>query len=131
MNLDSVILLIVQIVTLLCISAVCVLLIIVLIRVREVLTAFERDVKEVTSRAIPVLENMEFITNRVRNITETIDDQVMIVQESIGSMKEMADNIVALERKVQERVEGPILDTIGFVAAVLKGFRTFLDRVKA
>ena len=128
---DSVLLLIAQIVALLCVSAVCIYLIVVLMRVREVLTAFEKDMREVTSRAIPVLENMEFITNRVRNITETIDDQVMIVQQSIGSMKEMADNIVALERKVQERVEGPILDTLGFVAAVLKGFRTFIDRVRA
>jgi len=128
---DSVLLPIAQIVALLSVSAVCIYLIVVLIRVRDVLTAFERDMKEVTSRAIPVLENMEFITNRVRNITETIDDQVMIVQQSIGSMKEMADNIVALERKVQERVEGPILDTLGFVAAVLKGFRTFIDRVRA
>lgn len=131
MNLDSVLLLVAQIIALLCVSAVCIYLVILLIRVREVLTAFEKDVKEVTARALPVLENMEFITNRVRNITETIDDQVMIVQESIGSMKEMADNIVALERKVQERVEGPILDTLGFVAAVLKGFRTFIDRVRA
>ena len=128
---DPVLLLIAQIVALLSVSAVCIYVIVVLIRVREVLNSFEKDMKEVTSRAIPVLENMEYISHRVRNITETIDDQVMIVQQSIGSMKEMADNIVALERKVQERVEGPILDTIGFVAAVLKGFRTFLDRVRA
>jgi uncharacterized protein YoxC len=128
---DPVLLLIAQIVALLAVSAVCIYLIVVLLRVRDVLNSFEKDMKEVTTRAIPVLENMEFITHRVRNITETIDDQVMIVQQSIGSMKEMADNIVALERKVQERVEGPILDTIGFVAAILKGFRTFLDRVRA
>lgn len=128
---DPVLLLIAQIVALLSVSAVCIYLIVVLLRVREVLTAFEKDMKEVTSRAIPVLENMEYISSRVRNITETIDDQVVIVQQSIGSMKEMADNIVALERKVQERVEGPILDTLGFVAAVLKGFRTFIDRVRA
>ncbi len=128
---DSVLLPIAQIVALLSVSAVCIYLIIVLIRVRDVLTAFEKDMKDVTARAIPVLDNMEFITNRVRNITETIDDQVMVIQQSIGSMKEMADNIVALERKVQERVEGPILDTLGFVAAVLKGVRTFIDRVRA
>jgi uncharacterized protein YoxC len=128
---DSVLLMIAQIVALLCVSAVCIYLVVVLVRVRELMTAFERDMKEVTSRAIPILENMESITNRVRNITETIDDQVMIVQQSIGSLKEMADNIVAMERKVQERVEGPILDTLGFVAAVLKGFRTFVDRVRA
>jgi uncharacterized protein YoxC len=120
-----------QIVALVAVSAVCVYLIIVLVRVKEVLNTFERDMKDVTSRAIPVLENMEHITSRVRSVSESIDDQVLIVQESIGSMKEMADNIVALERKIQERVEGPILDTVGFIAAVIKGFRTFFDRVRA
>jgi uncharacterized protein YoxC len=124
-------LVIAQILALLCVSAVCIFLIIVLLRVREVLASFERDMKEVTTRALPVLDNMEFITSRVKGITESIDDQVLVVRESIGSMKEVADNIVALERKVQERIEGPILDTIGFLAAIFKGVRTFFERVRA
>jgi uncharacterized protein YoxC len=128
---SSFVLMTAQIIALVCVSAVCIYLIIVLLRLKEVLTSFETDLKDVTARTLPVLENMEYITSRVRNITESIDDQVTIVQESIGSMKEMADNIVALERRVQERVEGPILDTLGFVAAVLKGVRTFFARVRA
>ena len=91
----------------------------------------EKDFKEMTTRAVPVLENMEFITARLKSITENVDDQVMIARESISSIREVADNIVALERRVQERIEGPILDTVGFVAAVLKGVRTFVERVRA
>ncbi len=120
-----------QILALLCLSALCIYLIVVLLRVRSVLDGIEKDFKEMTTRAVPVLENMEFITSRVKSITESVDDQVLIVRESISSMKDVADNIVALERRVQERVEGPILDTIGFVAAVLKGVRTFVERVRA
>lgn len=128
---ESLFLVTLQMVALAAVSAVCVYLIIVLIRVKEVLNSFEKDMKDVASRAVPVLENMEHITSRVRNISESIDDQVYTVQQSIGSMKEMADNIVALERRIQERVEGPLLETIGFAAAVVKGFRTFFDRVRA
>jgi len=124
-------LVIAQILALLCISGVSVYLIIVLLRVRDVLTSFEKDMKEMTARTLPVLDNMEYITSRVRSITESIDDQVMIVRESIGSMKEVADNIVALEKRVQERIEGPILDTIGLIAAIFKGVRTFVERVRA
>ena len=54
-----------------------------------------------------------------------------MVRESISSVKQVADNVVELERKVQERIEGPILDTVAFVAATIKGFRTFLERVRA
>jgi uncharacterized protein YoxC len=120
-----------QILALLCLSALCVYLIIVLLRVREILINVEKDLKEMTSRALPVLENVEFITARVKSISENIDDQILIVRESIASVKQVADNVVELERKVQDRIEGPILDTVAFVAAVFKGVRTFMDRVRA
>jgi uncharacterized protein YoxC len=128
---SNAILVIVEIVALLCLSAACIYLILVLIRLKDMLVGMEKDMKEITSRVLPVLENMEFITARVKSITENIDDQVMMVRDSIGSVKEIADNIVAIERKVQERIEGPILDSVAFVAALLKGVRTFFDRVRA
>lgn len=128
---DSPVLVIAIIVALLCISALCVYLILVLIRLKDMLLGMEKDLKEVTSRVLPVLENMEYITARVKSITENIDDQVMIVRDAIGSVREIADNIVAIERKVQERIEGPILDSVAFVAALVKGVRTFFDRVRA
>lgn len=126
----DIVLTIALIIALICLSAACIYLIVVLVRVRDILSGVEKDIKEVTARALPVLDNMEYITARVKSITENIDDQVMIVRESIGSVREVTDNIVALERKVQERIEGPILDTVAFVAAVFKGLRTFVDRVR-
>ncbi len=125
------VLIIAQIVALLCLSALCVYMIVVLLRVRDIMTSVESDVREMTSRAVPVLENMEYITSRVKNITDSIDDQVADVRESIESVRLVADNVVELERKIQDRIEGPILETVGFVAAVFKGVRTFVDRVRA
>jgi len=128
---SNTILIIVEILALLCLSAVCIYLILVLVRLKDMLAGVEKDMKEITSRVLPVLENMEYITARVKSITENIDDQVMIVRDSIGSVREVADSIVALERKVQERIEGPILDSVAFVAALFKGVRSFLDKVRA
>lgn len=122
---------VVQILALLCLSALCIYLIVVLLRVKVILGAVEKDMKEMTARAIPILENMEFITARVKSIAENIDDQVMIVRESISSVKQIADNITALERKVQDRIEGPILDSVAFVASVFNGVRTFFERIRA
>ena len=124
-------LVIAQIFALLCLSALCIYLIVVLLRVRDILAGVEKDLKEMTSRALPILENMEFITSRVKSIAENIDDQVMIVRESISSIRQVADNVVQLERRVQDRIEGPILETVAFVAALFKGVRTFVERVRA
>lgn len=124
-------LLIAQIVALVAVTGVCVFLVIVLIRVKEMLVNIERDIKAVTERTMPVLENIDYISSRVKNITDNIDDQVLMVRESMGAIREIADNVVELERKVQSRIEGPILDTVAFVAALFKGVKTFSERLRA
>jgi uncharacterized protein YoxC len=124
-------LVIAQLLALLGVTAVCIVLIVVLVRVKEMLTSIERDVKAVTERTMPVLENIDYISSRIKNITDNIDDQVLLVRESVGSMREIADNVVELERKIQARIEGPILDTVAFVAALFKGVRTFTERLRA
>jgi uncharacterized protein YoxC len=125
------VLLVAQIVALVAVTAVCVFLIVVLVRVKEVLTNIERDIKGVTERTMPVLENIDYISARLKSITDNIDDQVLMVRESVGSIREIADNIVALERKVQAQIEGPMLDTVAFIAAIVKGFRAFTQRLRA
>lgn len=120
-----------QVIALLSVSALCIYLIFVLIRVREVLSNLEKDVKDVTTRAVPILENMEYITTRVRGIADSLDDQIGTVREAIASAKSIAESVVAFERRVQDRVEGPILESLAFAAAILKGFRAFADRFRA
>lgn len=124
-------LIIVQIVALLCLSALSVYLIVVLVRVREILSSVESDVKELSSKAIPVFANLEVITDKVKNVTMNIDEQVEGVRESIQSMKEIADNMVTFERRIQERVEEPVLEAVSFLAAAVKGVRTFIERVRS
>ena len=125
------VLVIAQILALLCLSALCVYLIVVLIRLRDVLSGFEKDMKELTARAIPVLDNMEYITGRVRGITDSIDDQLSSVRESLASVRSIAENVMAFERRVQERVEGPILEGVAVIAGVFKGLRAMVERFRS
>jgi len=56
---------------------------------------------------------------------------VQAISESFASVKAIADNIVDMERRVQARVEGPLLESLGTVAAIIKGARTFVQRLRA
>ena len=120
-----------QIIALGCLSALCIYLITVLVRVRSILTVVETDLKRLSDSAIPVLENLEVITEKVKNVTENIDEQVEIVKQSINSVKEIAENIVSFERRIQERIEEPVMETVGTFAAVFKGIRTFIASMRA
>ena len=122
---------IVQTVALVAVAAFCIAGLLILIRLRKILTGFGQNISDVSSRAVPVLENLEFITARLKSITESIDDQVTLVGDSLGSIRDVTDSIVALERKVQEQIEGPILESLAFIGALLKGFKTFMDRLRS
>lgn len=122
---------IIQVLSNLALIVLCVYLVVVLVRVRSILQVVERDVKDLSGRAAPILDNIEVITDKVRNVTENIDDQVELVKESINAVREIADNVVDFERRVQSRIEEPVLESIGTIAAVVKGVRTFFVRLRA
>ena len=125
------VLVLMEIVTLAIVSALAVYLIVVLVRVRSILIMVEKDLHELSTRAIPVLENIEVITQKARAITENIDDQVEAFRTAIDGLREMVDNVTEFERRLQERIEEPILDTVGTIAAVIKGCQAFFARLRA
>ena len=124
------ILVVVQIFALVCLSVLCIFLISLLARFKTFLTGVEKDLKEISAKAIPVFENLEIITEKVKSVTESIDSQVELVRHSINSIKEITDNIANFERRVQARIEEPVLETVSILAAFLKGIRTFVDRMR-
>ncbi len=120
-----------EIIALAALTVVCIYLLSVLIRLRNVLAVVEEDVREVSAKVIPVLENLEVITEKVKNVAESIDEQVESVKDSIHSVKEIAENIVRFERQIQDRIEEPVLETVGTFTAIFKGVRTFVARMRA
>ena len=119
-----------QIILVLSLSALAVYLVVVLSKVRAILGHIETDVKEISVRVIPVLENMEVITSKLRSITANFDDQMTIVKSSVQSIKEIADNIVDFQRRVQERIEAPVLEVAGIVGSVVRGIAAFINRLR-
>jgi len=123
-------LMIYQIILVLALTALALYLVVVLTKVKSMLGQIENDVKEVSTRLIPVLENMEVITSKLRSITANVDDQITIVKSSVQSIKEIADRIVEFERQVQERVEAPVLEVAGIVGSVVRGIAAFINRLR-
>ncbi len=71
------------------------------------------------------------LAQKARAIAENIDDQVESFRTSIDGLREMVDSVTEFERRLQERIEEPILDTVGTIAAVIKGFQAFFARLRA
>jgi hypothetical protein len=95
-----------------------------------ILSGLRRDVTEFVQRAKPVLENLAFITERLKSTAQKIDDHVDIVKSSLTSLKNVADNVLVLEERVQQRLEEPILQVASIIGAIVSSVGVFFDRFR-
>jgi uncharacterized protein YoxC len=112
-------------------SALCIYLIFTLSKLRETLDTLQKDIQEISRNTLPVLDNLKVITDKFRNISENVDDQIGILRTSVESIREVVDNIVSFEYSIQEKIEGPVMEAFSFIAAVVKGFKAFAQKLKS
>ncbi len=113
----------VQLIALLSLTALSIYLIVIL-------SGLRRDVSEFVQRAKPVLENLAFITEKLKSTAQKIDDHVDIVKSSLNSLKNVADNVLVLEERVQQRLEEPILQVASIIGAIVSSVGVFFDRFR-
>ncbi len=118
------------IIALLSVSALSVYLIVTLIRVRDILNQIEHDVKEVSAKALPVLDNLEVITTRIKNVTENIEEQIEVVGHTIRSIRGITDNVVDFQQRLQEKVQEPVFEALNVLSAMVRGIRGLVERVR-
>jgi uncharacterized protein YoxC len=123
--------LVVASVALLAIAAASIYSIILMRDAKKVLNQMEVSVREISETSRPLLENSGVITGKVREIVESVDGEVTNVKMAVDSFVEAVQEIVDLERKVKSKIEDPIMDTAGYLAALTKGVRVFLRVLKS
>ena len=111
----------VQVVALVSLTALCVYLMVAL-------SGFRRDLAEFVRHSKPVLENLAFITERLKSTAQKIDDHVDIVKGSLNSLKNVADNVLLLEERVQQQLEEPILQVASVLGAIVSSVGSLIER---
>lgn len=123
------ILLIAQIVVLIALAAFASYFIVVLVRVKDILVEVETNVKQVSAKLLPTLDNMEVITAKLRVVLENFDDQMVMLRSSVETIKDVADNVSLFERRIQETIESPIMEVMNTIGGIIRGFSSFITRV--
>jgi ABC-type transporter Mla subunit MlaD len=114
----------VQVVALVSLTALCVYLIMAL-------SGFRRDLAEFVQHSKPVLDNLAFITEKLKSTAQKIDDHVDIVKSSLNSLKSVADNVLLLEERVQQQLEEPILQVASVLGAIVSSVGGLFDRFRS
>ncbi len=119
-----------QLIALVCVSALCIYLIVVLARLKDVLTALQKNMAEFNVYAKPVLENLLFITEKFRSVATKVDDQVNIMKSSLESIRLAAENVVAFEQRVQQWLEEPIFRVTSAFSGLVNGIVSWFEGVR-
>ena len=114
----------VQAVALISLSSLCIYLIVAL-------SGLRRDLAEFVQRSKPVLDNLAFITERLKSTAQRIDDHVDIVKSSLMSLKNVADNVLMLEERVQQTIEEPILQVASILGAIVSSVASLFERIRS
>ena len=118
------------IIGLLAFAVLCIYLIFTVSKIRDLVIKLQEDISELNRNAIPLVENLKIISHKVKNISENVDDQITILKSSVESIRDMTDNIVSFEKKVQYEVEGPVMEAVSFVSALVKAVQAFVAKMK-
>ncbi|MDE3058772.1 MAG: hypothetical protein KGJ59_12535 [Bacteroidota bacterium] len=121
---------VVQIVALLCVAALAIYAVVILVKVKDILSHVETEVKGVSVRVTPVLENMEVITSKLRSITDTVDEEVTIVKRSVETLQTVSSTIVDFEQRILDKIETPVLDVAGTIGSVISVAAKVLKRLR-
>ena len=109
-----------KIAALLSASALCIYLIVVLIRLKAVLETFQHEIVELNKYLKPLLENLTIVSDKMRAIASKIDDQVNMVNGVFAAFRRITDNVVRFEENIQDLQEKPF-SQIGSVLSNLFG----------
>ena len=90
-------------------SALCIYLIVVLVRFNALLLVLKREFIDLNKNLKPILENLNAITDKLRLIAIKVDEQVNMVQGVFVAFKRITENVTRFEERFQYLLEEPLM----------------------
>jgi len=94
----------------------------------EELTA---EVKDVKAKLNPVIEKSGLVADNVNLILSKVKDNIDLLETSVTKINNVVDDVVEFERKVQSKIEPPVMETANTIYALSAGIKTFFDSYKS
>jgi uncharacterized protein YoxC len=109
-------------------SALCIYLIVVLIRFNALLQVLQRELVDLNKNLKPILENLNAITDKLRLIAIKVDEQVNMVQGVFVAFKRITENVTRFEERFQQLLEEPLLRVSALFSNVINRIVSMFGR---
>lgn len=117
-----------KVLALLSASALCVYLIVVLVRLNALLQVLQQELIDLSRSLKPVLDNINTIVAQLRSISTKVEDQVTMVHGLFVAFRRLTDNVLDFEERFQRRLEEPLLRVSSLFSNVINRVISFFGR---
>ena len=100
---------ILKIVLLFSASALCIYLVVVLVRFNAFIKVLQVEIIDLSKNLKPILENLNTVTDKLRLVASKVEDQVDMVHGVFLTFRRISDNITRLEENFQMHLEEPLM----------------------
>ena len=88
------------------------------------------EIKEIKTKLNPSIDNFQLLSEKLISVTGSVKDNIDLLKTSVDKINSVVDSIVEFEKKVQSKIEPPVLETANTIAAVSAGLKTFFESYK-
>lgn len=94
------------------------------------LLSTQRVIEDVNKKIEPTLELANTTLKKTTETLEKIDNQLETLHQSVHNVDDMVQRVTSLQKKVQDKVEDPIMKTASFIAGVSKAIQAMTNALK-
>lgn len=111
-------------------SALCIALVFYIKRITKSFEKMQADISRMADEIHPMLESLEYLTRSVKKITTFAEEQMNSVSWIINTVKSHVVDLLEVEKKIRQGIEGPVQSLTTNLNAVKKGIAAFVQRLK-
>lgn len=88
------------------------------------------EVKDIKVKLNPAIENFQLLSENLNSVILAVKDNVDLLRGSVNKINSVVDELVEFEKKVQSKIEPPVMETANTIFAVSAGIKTFFESYK-
>lgn len=78
----------------------------------------------------PLIEDSKQLVRRLNAISEKVEGNIDAVRETVEKMRGVIDDVIDFKKRIQEKIEPPLRETINFYASIVKGAKVFFEKLR-
>jgi hypothetical protein len=90
----------------------------------------QKDLNNFKIKLEPLIDDSLQLVKKLNVISDKVEDNIDVVKTTVLKIKDATDKVIEFEQNLQNKIEIPVLDTINTYTAIVKGVKTFFDKLR-